>query len=72
MKKPLLSELTLREKIGQTVVLSPRVMAEVTDIDEYFKNNPEGSIKYYSNWKFGPDNIAIQAIKRDKKLLFQD
>lgn len=41
-------------------------------IDEYFKNNPEGSIKYYSNWKFGPDNIAIQAIKRDKKLLFQD
>ena len=41
-------------------------------IDEYFKNNPEGSIKYYSNWKFGPDNIAIQAIKRDRKLLFQD
>lgn len=41
-------------------------------IDEYFKNNPQGAIKYYSNWKFGPDNLAVGAIKRDRKLLFQD
>ena len=41
-------------------------------IDEYFKANPEGSIRYYSNWKFAPDNIAVSAMRRDKKLLFAE
>lgn len=52
MKKPLLSEMTLREKIGQTVAMSPRVMAKVTDIDEFFKKYPYGNM-----WNAGHMNL---------------
>ena len=52
MKKTLISELTLREKIGQTAALAPVVMASVTDIDEYFRNNPFGIM-----WTAGHMNL---------------
>ena len=65
MKKPLLSELTLREKIGQTVVLSPRVMAEVTDIDEYFKKNPYGGMWTAGHIKMDFVNLAGEPVSDD-------
>ena len=58
MKKPLLSELTLREKIGQTVAMSPRVMANVTDIDGYFKENPYGGMWTAGHIKMDFVNLA--------------
>ena len=65
MKKPLLSELTLREKIGQTVVLSPRVMAEVTEIDEYFKKNPYGGMWTAGHIKMDFVNLAGEPVSDD-------
>lgn len=52
MKKPLLSELTIREKVGQTVSLSPALVNMAEDIDEYLKNNPFGSM-----WVAGHQNM---------------
>ena len=65
MKKPLLSELTLREKIGQTVAMSPSVMADVTDIDEYFKANPYGGMWPTGHIKMDFVNLAGEAVSED-------
>ena len=65
MKKPLLSELTLREKIGQTVAMSPSVMADVTDIDEYFKANPYGGMWTTGHIKMDFVNLAGEAVSED-------
>ena len=58
MKKPLLCEMTLREKIGQTINMRPSVMAEVTDINEYFRKNPYGSMWTCGHIKMDFVNLA--------------
>ena len=42
MKKPKLSELTLREKIGQTTICGGKLYLRFDDYKEYFKNNNLG------------------------------
>lgn len=42
MKRPLLSALTLREKIGQTAAVAPHVINQKTEPHEYLKRNPFG------------------------------
>ncbi len=54
MKKPSLKDLTLREKIGQTATLRSNFIANIKDTDEYFKNNPYGSI-----WTIADSNLEI-------------
>ncbi|MBO5060163.1 MAG: hypothetical protein J6C82_04545 [Clostridia bacterium] len=44
MKKPNLSELTLREKIGQTAAVKQNLLDQIEDIHAYFKDNPYGSM----------------------------
>lgn len=44
MKKPAISELTLREKIGQMLVLSCGTLCKVDDVKEFLDNNPYGSL----------------------------
>ena len=58
MKKPLLSEMTLREKIGQTVIMRPSVMAEVEDINEYIRQNPYGGMWTCGHIKMDFVNLA--------------
>lgn len=65
MKKPLLSELTLREKIGQTINMSPKVMASVTDIDDFFKKNPYGSMWTCGHIKMDFVNLAEEIANAD-------
>ena len=42
MKKPKLSELTLREKIGQTMIRGGKAYLKHDDYKEYYKNNNLG------------------------------
>lgn len=44
MRKPEISELTLREKVGQTVVFRHSLIREMTDPDKYFAENPIGAV----------------------------
>ncbi len=44
MKRPELSELSLREKIGQTAAIKQSLMPEIKDMHAFFKDNPYGSM----------------------------
>lgn len=44
MKRPDISELTLREKIGQTVIFRHSLVKQIDDFDKYFKENPIGAV----------------------------
>ena len=48
MKKIKLSDLTLREKIGQTLMIRDVFWANLTDKEEYLKKYPVGGV-----WSFG-------------------
>ena len=48
MKKIKLSDLTLREKIGQTLMIRDGFWANLEDKEEYLKKNPVGGV-----WSFG-------------------
>ncbi|MBP3579807.1 MAG: hypothetical protein J6K12_01025 [Clostridia bacterium] len=65
MKKPLLSEMTLREKIGQTVVMRPSVMAQVEDIEAFFKENPYGGMWTCGHIKMDFVNLADEIVNAD-------
>lgn len=54
-KKPKLSELTLREKIGQTAVMQLADFINHDNIEEYLKDNPIGNI-----WNCG--NLAMTIV----------
>lgn len=54
-KKPQLSELTLREKIGQTAVMQLADFINHENIEEYLKDNPMGNI-----WNCG--NLAMTIV----------
>jgi len=49
MKKPLLSELTLREKIGQTCIFCVGILDQIENPVEYFSNNCIGASWVLSN-----------------------
>ncbi len=75
MKKPSLSELTLREKIGQTVMLAPRAVGNVDDVIDFFKENPYGNMWTAGHMKMDFVNTAYEAseygtfdLDMDKKL----
>ena len=42
MAVPKMEELTLREKIGQTVVFRHTLLQDITDVEAYFSENPVG------------------------------
>lgn len=58
MKKVTLSELTLREKIGQTAALRSNFLSKVENVDEYMKNNPYGILWTFGNIKMDFVNMA--------------
>jgi len=59
-KKPSISELTLRERIGQTICPSMRKILRSDDIVEYIKNNPFGSFWVAGNAKLDFVNVAYE------------
>ena len=59
-KKPLLSELSLRERIGQTICPIMRKILAADDIGEYIRNNPFGSFWISGNAKLDFVNVAYE------------
>ena len=47
-KKPKLSEMTLREKIGQTVVIGENLLSKIHNVDAHLKENCYGE----PDWDF--------------------
>ncbi|MBR5308429.1 MAG: glycoside hydrolase family 3 protein [Clostridia bacterium] len=63
MKKVTLSELTLREKIGQTAALRAAFLTKVEDVDDYIKNNPYGILWTQGNIKMDFVNMAEESVE---------
>ncbi len=61
MKKVTLSELTLREKIGQTAALRSNFLPRVENVDEYIKANPYGVMWTHGNIKMDFVNMAEES-----------
>ena len=59
-KKPELSELSLRERIGQTICPAMRKILAAENIGEYVKNNPYGSFWVGGNAKLDFVNVAYE------------
>lgn len=58
-KKPLLSELTLREKIGQTIQMQSGFLMNMGDkMEEYLKENPIGNVWHTCNTAMTTVNLA--------------
>ena len=51
MPAPKLSELTLREKIGQTIIFHHAKLRDIENPREYFTNNPIGSVWVWNDPK---------------------
>ena len=67
MKKPLLSELTLREKIGQTaMVQAPHLMA-MENAAEFLKDNPIGNVWHTCNHSMEATNLTEAPIGSPQK-----
>jgi len=60
MAVPKMEELTLREKIGQTVVLRHTHLREITDIEAYFSENPVGFM-----WLMGLPKEVYRAVETE-------
>ena len=58
MKKPLLSELTLREKIGQTALMESPILMSMENPEEYLKSNPIGNVWHTCNASVGSVNLV--------------
>lgn len=56
--KPRIQDLTLREKIGQTVIFRHKLLEKITDVEEYFTNNPIGAA-----WTLGVRKETYRAIE---------
>ena len=65
MKRPILSELTLREKIGQTAAVAPYVINKKTNPHEFLKNNPYGIMWTAGFIKMDFVNMANERIDND-------
>lgn len=57
-KKPALSELTLREKIGQTACMQMSWFMNRKDIAEYLKDNPIGNVWHNGNYCMNTTNLT--------------
>lgn len=58
MKRPKLEEMTLREKIGQTVIFRHSLLEKIEDIPGYFTENPIGA-----NWTQGLPREAYRVVE---------
>lgn len=57
-QKPKLSELTLREKIGQTAVMQMSWFMNRKDLKQYLKDNPIGNVWHNGNWCMNTANLS--------------
>lgn len=57
-RKPQLSELTLREKIGQTAVMQMSWFMNRKDLKDYLKDNPIGNVWHNGNWCMNTANLS--------------
>lgn len=58
MKKPKLSELTLREKIGQTALMESALLMNVENLEDYLLQNPIGNAWHACNEGIGGGNLV--------------
>lgn len=58
MAKPKLSELTLREKIGQTIQMQSGFLMNMEDMEGYLKDNPIGNVWHTCNTAMTTVNLA--------------
>ena len=66
MKRPQLSELTLREKIGQTVCVRENLMARIPDLVEHLKKYPYGCMWAMGNQLNDNENMSEGTDKSGK------
>ena len=66
MKKPQLQELTLREKIGQTVCVRENTLTKVTNPFEHLKKYPYGCIWAMGNQINDTENMSEETNKNGK------
>lgn len=66
MKKLLLSELTLREKIGQTVCVRENLMADIPNLTEHLKKYPYGCMWAMGNQLNNTENMSEATDKSGK------
>ncbi len=58
MKKPLVSELTLREKIGQTGMVQSPFLMKLDDMEGFLKENPIGGVWHTCNDSMESTNLT--------------
>ena len=66
MKKPQLQELTLREKVGQTVCVRENMLTNIPDLSEYLKKYPYGCIWAMGNQLNDTENMGEETNKNGK------
>lgn len=66
-RKPELSELTLREKIGQTGMLQSAILMSMEDMEGYLKENPIGSVWHTCNHSMEAANLTEMPIGKPQK-----
>lgn len=59
MKRPEIKDLTLREKIGQTCIFRHYNIRKISDVKEYFKNNPVGA-----SWVMGHSKALYEQTEK--------
>ncbi len=70
MKKPLLSELTLREKIGQTVMVQGPHLMMMEDMKGFLEKNPLGNVWHTCNASMTATNLTDAPIEKPENSEF--
>lgn len=70
MKKPLISELTLREKIGQTALMESPILMRMENPEEYLKENPIGNVWHTCNGSLLSINLVKAPIDKHEDAVF--
>lgn len=60
MKTPRIEEMTLRKKIGQTVIFRHMLLGEITDLKDYFSKNVVGA-----TWPMDHPKTVYKAIETE-------
>ncbi|MBQ3542170.1 MAG: hypothetical protein IJA45_03485 [Oscillospiraceae bacterium] len=66
MKRPQLKDLTLREKVGQTVCVRENLLTNIPDLSEYLKKYPYGCIWAMGNQLNDTENMGEETNKNGK------
>lgn len=66
MKRPQLQELTLREKVGQTVCVRENLLTDIPDLSEHLKKYPYGCIWAMGNQLNDTENMGEETNKSGK------